>query len=78
MASPAKALCDRLVLSRSLPPLSRGAMRQWLLEDLRLNQALLPDISLADLRACLATGYKRRQVGTLLAVIEHLQQEVAR
>jgi hypothetical protein len=78
MASPAKALCDRLVLSRSLPPLSRGAMRQWLLEDLRLNPELLHEINLADLRACLATGYKRRQVGTLLAVIEHLQQEVAR
>lgn len=32
IASPAKALCDRLVLSRGLALLSRGAMQQWLLE----------------------------------------------
>jgi hypothetical protein len=70
IASPAKALCDRLVLSRALPPLPRGAIRQWLLENLRLKPELLSEASLADLRAYLATGDKRRQVGTLLAVIE--------
>ncbi|MCT0229560.1 hypothetical protein KQ306_01605 [Synechococcus sp. CS-1324] len=66
IASPAKALCDRLVLSRQLAPLSRGAMRQWLLEDLRLDPDQLGLLNLAAIRACLATGYKRRQLGTLL------------
>ncbi|MFS6826626.1 type IV toxin-antitoxin system AbiEi family antitoxin domain-containing protein [Cyanobium sp. ATX-6F1] len=77
IASPAKALCDRLVLSRQLAPLSRGAMRQWLLEDLRLDPDQLGLLNLAAIRACLATGYKRRQLGTLLKVIETLQQELA-
>jgi hypothetical protein len=77
IASPAKALCDRLVVSRRLPPLSQEAMRQWLLEDLRLDADLLGQLDLSDIHACLATGFKRRQLGSLLAVIEALQQELA-
>ena len=77
MASPAKALADRLVLSRSLPALSRRAMQQWLMEDLRLDSEQLGELNLSELRACLATGYKQRQLGTLLSVVETLQQELA-
>lgn len=75
ITSPAKALCDRLVLSRGLAPLSRQLMRQWLLEDLRLDLNQLDQLDLADFRACLATGFKSRQLSTLLAVVEALQQE---
>jgi hypothetical protein len=76
ITSPAKALCDRLVLSRGLGQLSREAMRQWLLDDLRLDADLLGQLDLADIRACLATGFKRRQLGSLLAVVETLQREM--
>lgn len=76
IASPVKALCDRLVLSRGLPLLSRPAMRQWLLEDLRCDPERLGQLDLADLSSCLATGFKRRQLGTLLTVLERLQGEV--
>ena len=74
IASPAKALCDRLVLSRGLQLLSRGAMQHLLLEDLRLDRDQLIQLNLADIRACLATGFKRRPLSTLLAVIEGLQE----
>jgi hypothetical protein len=77
IASPAKALCDRLVLARNLPPLSRSAMRQWLLEDLRLDPDLLSEMDLNDLYACQATGFKQRQLKTLVAVLETLQPELA-
>ena len=76
ITSPAKALCDRLVLSRGLGALSRETMRQWLLEDLRLDAELLGQLDLADIHACLVTGYKRRQLGSLLAVLEALQKEM--
>ena len=76
ITSPAKALCDRLVLSRGLGQLSREAMDQWLLEDLRLDTELLARLNLADIRGCLATGFKRRQLGTLLAVVATLQGEM--
>lgn len=76
IASPTKALCDRLVLSRGLPPLSSGSMRQWLLEDLRLDPDELAALNLADIRTYLTTGFKRRQLGKLLKVLETLQREV--
>jgi hypothetical protein len=76
MASPTKALCDRLVLSRQLPPLSREAMHDWLLHDLRLEPELLGALSLVELRHCLNTGYKQRQLSTLLQVIKNLQKEL--
>lgn len=76
IASPTKALCDRLVLSRQLPLLSRVAMRQWLLEDLRLDPDLLSQLSLSEIRRCQASGFKQRQLGTLLTVIETLHQEL--
>ena len=77
IASPAKALCDRLVLSRGLPPLSRQAMREWLLEDLRLEPDQLGQLDLSTIRTAQATGFKRRQLGTLLTVMGALQQELA-
>jgi hypothetical protein len=64
------------VLSRALPLLSRQATEQWLLDVLRLDPHLLGQLDLSDLRACLASGFKRRQLGTLLAVLETLQQEL--
>ena len=56
--------------------LSSGAMRQWLLEDLRCDPELLGQLNLAEIRACVATGFKSRQLGTLLSVMEGLQEEV--
>ena len=65
------------MLACNLPLLSRSAMRQWLLDDLRLDPEWISAIDLSDVRACLVTGFKRRQLGTLLAVLERLQQELA-
>jgi hypothetical protein len=48
-------------------------MQQWLLGDLRLDPDELARQNLADIRACLGTGFKRRQLGTLLAAMECLQ-----
>ena len=76
LASPTKALCDRLVLSKQLTPLSRQAMGDWLLDDLRLDPDSLAALSLEELGHCLSTGYKQRQLSTLLHVIERLQKEL--
>jgi hypothetical protein len=63
------------VLSRELPPLSRSAMRDWLLRDLQLDTDLLCDLSLDELRLCLSAGFKQRYLRTLLKVIEMMQQD---
>ncbi len=77
MASPNKALVDRLVLSRNLAPLSRAAMGQWLLEDLRLDEGLLSELSLEEIRRYQATGFKQRQLVTLLSVLKGMKQELS-
>jgi hypothetical protein len=51
-------------------------MRKWLLEDLRLDAELLGQLDLADIHACLASGFKRRQLATLLVVVKALQKEM--
>jgi len=65
MASPAKAICDKLLLTRRLQPVSGKSMRAFLFEDLRLEpeavRALNPDV----IRACMATGHKPRQLQAL-------------
>jgi len=60
----------------SLPPLARQAMHDWLFHDLRLKPELLGALSLVELRHCMNTGYKQRQLNTLLLVIENLQKEL--
>ncbi|MFM7360688.1 MAG: hypothetical protein ACKO25_02450 [Cyanobium sp.] len=78
LAKPCReAISDRLVLCRGMPPLSRVAMRQWLLEDLRLDAERLAEIDLVAIQACLDCGFKRRQLSCLVVVIERLQQELA-
>jgi len=75
IATPTKALCDRLVLSRHLHRLSRAAMRDWLMDDLRLDADLLGTLSLAEMEQAIQAGFKRRELGTLKAVIKALQDE---
>ena len=65
-----------MVLSRQLPMLSRTAMCQWLLEDLRIDPEGLVQLNLDEIHQCQASGYKQRQLGTLLKVIAFLQQEL--
>ena len=51
-------------------------MQNWLLHDLRLEPELLGALNLVELRHCLNTGYKQRQLSTLLQVIKNLQKEL--
>lgn len=75
IASPTKALCDRLVLSRQLQRMSRTAVRDWLLDDLRLDVDLLGDLRPGEIEQCMQAGFKRRELGTLKAAIEALQED---
>ncbi|MCS5704694.1 hypothetical protein NZK27_00670 [Synechococcus sp. FGCU-3] len=52
-------------------------MRQWLLEDSRLDEGLLSELRLEEIRRYQATGFKQRQLGTLLSVLKGLQQELS-
>jgi hypothetical protein len=56
--------------------LSRWVRALLLLHDLRLEPELLGALSLVELRHCLNTGYKQRQLSMLFQVIESLQKEL--
>ncbi len=73
MAGPEKALCDKVALTRRLRIASVPAMRDYLLEDLRLDVHALQGMDLGVFRECAGVGYKARHLGLLLAAMETLQ-----
>jgi len=70
LASPTKALCDKVLLTRHLKALGKSSMRAFLLEDLRLDEEALHGFDASVLVAYGSSGYKPRQFKVLRAVLE--------
>ncbi|MCQ4240346.1 type IV toxin-antitoxin system AbiEi family antitoxin domain-containing protein [Stutzerimonas stutzeri] len=70
LAVPAKALCDRLVLTRNLRVHSVASMQRLLIEDLRFDTDEASMIDLQVIDACAATGHKTE-------LLEHLKGAIA-
>lgn len=70
MASPAKALCDKILLTPRLRVTSPAAMQRYLLEDLRIDGNTLHDLQLDVIRAYAACGVKSAQLQALLHCVE--------
>lgn len=73
IASPAKALCDKVMLTPRLRATSRTAMQRFLFEDLRLDTDALGRLDLAVVRAYAACGVKTAQLRALLHCVEAAQ-----
>ena len=73
IASPAKALCDKVLLTPRLRATSRAAMQRYLLEDLRIDAGTLPGLDLEVVRAYATCGTKTAQLRALLHCVEALQ-----
>lgn len=72
MASPTKAVCDTVLLTRHLKALGKASMQAFLLEDLRMNEDLLRDFDSSVLEGYVSSGYKPRQFKALRQVLEGL------
>lgn len=70
MASPEKALCDKLIQTPNLIIRSPGAMRDYLDHDLRLDLDAADKFDLALLQQIASAGIKRRLLETLCHAIE--------
>lgn len=70
IASPAKALCDKVMLTPCLRATSRAAMRRFLLEDLRIAAEDLRTLDLDVVRAYAKCGVKTAQLRVLLHCLE--------
>ncbi|MBS0576694.1 MAG: hypothetical protein JSS45_09780 [Proteobacteria bacterium] len=72
IASPAKALCDKVLLTPRLCAGSRTAMRRFLFDDLRIDADALRGLDLEVIRSYAQGRVKAAQLRALLEVIETL------
>lgn len=73
MATPAKALCDKVVHTRKLQATSVVAMQQFLLDDLRIDPDALRTVDIGVIGQCAQAGYKVRHLQTLQKAVEALR-----
>lgn len=73
MASPTKAICDKLLLTRRLQAASVKSMRALLFDDLRLEPETVRALNLDVIRDCVATGHKPRPLQALQKCVEAMQ-----
>ena len=71
MASPAKALCDTVLLTRLKRLTSRSAMREFLFDDLRIDETTLSNLDLTVVAQYISANYKVPQ----LQALEHILAE---
>ena len=72
IASPEKALCDKVLLTRRLQAVSRVSMQRFLFDDLRLEPEALSDFDASIVEQYVESGHKLRQMRALLHVLESL------
>ncbi len=73
MASPEKALCDKIIFTKKLKATSVKSMMAFLIEDLRIDQTYLNKLDTAIIEQCLLTGYKKSQLYSLYKLIGKLK-----
>jgi hypothetical protein len=69
MASPEKALCDKLLFTRNLNVRTVRGIRELLFDDLRVDEDSLDRFDPEVIRACMAAGPKSDMVKALLQVV---------
>jgi hypothetical protein len=77
MASPEKALCDKLIFTRNLNVRSQQALHELLFDDLRVDEDALAHFSPEVIRACIAVNVKSDMLQALLTLINGLQREAS-
>ena len=77
MASPEKALCDKLVFTRNLNIKSRDALEGLLFDDLRIEEDSLARFDTRVIDVCIAAGIKSDMLRALLQLVNRMQREVS-
>ncbi len=77
MASPEKALCDKLIFTRNLNVRSQRALHELLFDDLRIDEDALVRFNPEVIRACIAVNVKADMLQALLVMINAMQGEAS-
>jgi hypothetical protein len=72
LASPEKAICDKIVLTPMINLRSIKQTRSFLLEDLRMDEQLLRTLNLEMISTWLDNAPKKNSLKMLIATIEEL------
>ena len=73
MASPEKALCDKLLFTRNLNVRTVRGMRELLFDDLRVDEDSLARFDPDVIRTCMVAGLKSDMLNALLKVVTSSQ-----
>lgn len=74
MASPEKALCDKLVFTRNLNIKSRDALEGLLFDDLRIEEDSLARFDMNVIDDCILAGIKSDMLRALLQLVNRMQR----
>jgi hypothetical protein len=77
MASPEKAICDKLIFTRNLNVRSQRALQELLFDDLRIDEDALVHFNPQVIKACIVAGLKADMLQALLTLINGIQREVS-
>jgi len=75
MASPEKALCDRLVFTRNLNIVSKRELQELLFDDLRLDEESITRFDPKVIEVCIMRGMKERMLMSLLKLVNSMKGE---
>ena len=73
IAGPEKALCDKIAFTPRLNVASEKRMREYLFEDLRIDEVVFAKLDAQIIEACAQTGTKQRSLRALLAVLKSVR-----
>lgn len=73
LASPAKALCDKLLLLRNLRIYSQRSFNDFLFNDLRIDESELATLELPIIETCMASKHKSSLLSYLYALVKELK-----
>jgi hypothetical protein len=71
IASPEKALCDKIIASKNIKIQSIKAMRVYLEEDLRFDMPVLTSFEVNIIRKCLKFGRKKTELSQLIKLLQN-------
>ena len=71
IATPEKALCDKIIASKNLKIQSVVTMREYLEKDLRFDMSVLTSFDVNIIRKCLEYGRKKTELTQLLKLLQN-------
>ncbi|NTV06217.1 MAG: hypothetical protein HGA59_06905 [Chlorobiaceae bacterium] len=77
IASPEKALCDKLIFTRNLNIQSQRALNALLFDDLRIDEDSLVNFNTEMIRECMSVGLKVDMLQALLQLVNDMQKEAS-